>query len=198
MKLTSNSIRILACADWHWYLENEIDLIKDINFDICVCLGDIPINGLKKIKTIAKNRPVIGIAGNHDGWDTPKKGGINNIHLSSFQYHDVWFSGLSGSSKYKNTDAPMLSQRESILLSSKIPKADILLSHDCMYHLIGKDAAHSGLMGLDLYNLIKRPIVNICGHHHIAGYTQRYGVKTICVFRCALISYPDLTTTYIF
>ncbi|MBP3858104.1 MAG: metallophosphoesterase family protein [Ruminiclostridium sp.] len=193
-----NEIKLLAAADWHWYENRELEQLKKIDFDICVTLGDIPINALRALKAISADRPMIGIAGNHDDWDTPEHGGAENISGKSVYYCGYDFAGLSGSALYKYGDYPMLTQRESLEICHKIDKADIFLSHDSMYHLIGKDKPHAGLLGIDYYNIKNRPKLNLCGHHHVSGEYMRYGIKTICVFRCALITFPNISVKTVF
>ena len=92
----------------------------------------------------------------------------------------------------------MFTQRESLKLGNMLQKADILLSHDSMYHLIGKDKLHLGLLGIDLYNLKNRVKLNICRHYHTATVKKRFGTTAVCVFRCALITFPDISVEYIF
>ncbi len=42
-------IKILAIADLHWYTDIELAEIKNIDFDVCVLLGDIPVNAIRLI-----------------------------------------------------------------------------------------------------------------------------------------------------
>lgn len=159
-------IKILAISDLHWYRDEELLKIKNLDYDICVLLGDIPVNAIRLIKEYVYNKPILAVAGNHDDWNTPELGGAENIHGRCVERCGYSFAGFSGSSRYKHGDYPMFTQRESLNLGNKLEKADILLSHDSMYHLIGKDKPHSGLLGIDLYNLKNRVKLNICGHHH--------------------------------
>ncbi len=191
-------IKILAIADLHWFTSEELSKIKDAEYDICVLLGDIPIDAIRSIKNLNGEKPIIGIAGNHDGWNSPELGGIENIHCKAVEYCGYTFAGLSGSSRYKSGNYPMLDQKESIELCRKIPKSDIFISHDCMYHLIGKDKPHSGLLGIDLYHLRNRTKLNLCGHHHVRIIQKRLWTTTICVFRCAVITYPNMEIEYVF
>ena len=193
-----NNITILAAADWHHYYDEEIEMLKGISFDMCTVLGDIPAKAVKILKELSRERPIIGVAGNHDDWDTPEKGGAENIHTKTVNYLGYTFAGLSGSAKYKVSKAPMLTQDESIELCRRIGKADIFLSHDCMFYLLGKDTAHEGLMGIDRYIMKNHPKLNLCGHHHISVMRTRYDVPTICIYRCALVTFPKITVTPIF
>ena len=187
---------ILAAADWHHYYDEEVEMLKNQKFD--AVLGAIPVNAIQQLKSISGERPIIGIAGNHDDWSTPEKGGAENIHTKTVNYLGVTFAGLSGSAKYKISKAPMLTQEESMNLCRGLEKADILLSHDCMYNLLGSDDAHAGLIGIDHYIMKYHPKLNLCGHHHRPATVRRYGATTICIYRCALITYPNITVTALF
>lgn len=156
-----DTLKILAISDLHWYTDAELVKIKNSDFDICVLLGDIPVTAIRLIKAYTGNKPVFAVAGNHDDWNTPDLGGAVNIHGQCVEHCRYSFAGLSGSARYKHGDYPMFTQRESLKLGNKLEKADILLSHDSMYHLIGKDKPHSGLLGIDLYNLKNRVKLNI-------------------------------------
>lgn len=146
-------IRLLAIADLHWYMNEELSKIKDIDFDICVLLGDITVSAIQLIKKYTDNKPILAIAGNHDEWNTPELGEVDNIHGKYVEYFGYGFTGFSGSARYKNGEYPMFTQYESLKLGNKLKKADILFSHDAGYHLFDKDKHHSGLLGIDFYNL---------------------------------------------
>lgn len=191
-------IKILAIADLHWYTDKELIKIKNVDFDVCILLGDIPVDTINLIKKYVGNKPVIAVAGNHDDWNTPELGGAENIHGKYVEYCGYSFAGFSGSARYKCGNYPIFTQRESLNLGKKLKKADILISHDSGYQLFGKDKSHSGLLGIDLYNLKNRIKLNICGHHHTSAIKKRFETTTICVFRCALITFPDISIKNIF
>lgn len=193
-----DTVKILAIADLHWYTNKELRQIKNVDFDVCILLGDIPVTAINLIKKYVVNKPIIAVAGNHEDWNTPELGGAENIHGKCTEYCGYNFAGFSGSARYKNGDYPMFTQRESLNLGKKLKKADILISHDSGYQLFGKDKPHSGLFGIDLYNLKNRVKLNICGHHHTQIVKKRFGTTTICVFRCALITFPDVSVENIF
>ncbi len=92
----------------------------------------------------------------------------------------------------------MFTQRENLNIGKELKKADILISHDSGYQLFGKDKPHSGLFGIDLYNLKNRIKLNICGHHHTSSVKKRFGTIIVCVFRCAVITFPDISVENIF
>ena len=178
-----NSLKILALSDMHRYTNDELNRIQSLDYDICVLLGDIQEPVIQLLKKHAGSRPVLAIAGNHDEWDTPERGGAENIHGRCVTHCGYTFAGISGSARYKQGDYPMLTQRESLKIGRELGKADILLSHDSMYHLLGKDEPHAGLLGIDLYNLKNRVKLNLCGHHHTPVVQKRWGTTTVCVFR---------------
>lgn len=192
------NIKILAIADLHWYTNEELSQIKNLDYDICVLLGDIPVNAIKLIKEYVGKKHLIAVAGNHDDWNTPELGGAENIHGKYAEYCGYNFAGFSGSARYKKGNYPMLTQRESLNLGRKLKKASILISHDSGYQLFGKDKTHSGLLGIDFYNLKNKVKLNICGHHHTSAVKKRFGTTTVCVFRCALIKFPDISVENIF
>ncbi|MDE6426719.1 MAG: metallophosphoesterase family protein [Ruminococcus sp.] len=191
-------MKILAIADLHWYTNKELRQIKNLDYDVCVLLGDIPVNAIRLIKEYVYNKPILAVAGNHDDWNTPEIGRAENIHGQCVECYGYKFTGFSGSARYKYGDYPMFTQRESMQLGNKLKKADILISHDSGYQLLGKDKPHSGLLGIDLYNLKNRTKLNICGHHHTQIVKKRFGTTTVCVFRCALITFPDISVENIF
>ena len=193
-----DTLKILAIADLHWYTNKELRQIKNLDYDVCVLLGDIPVNAIRLIKEYVYNKPILAVAGNHDDWNTPEIGGAENIHGQCVECYGYKFTGFSGSARYKYGDYPMFTQRESMQLGNKLKKADILISHDSGYQLLGKDKPHSGLLGIDLYNLKNKTKLNICGHHHTQIVKKRFGTTTVCVFRCALITFPDISVENIF
>ncbi len=191
-------MKILAISDLHWYTNEEIVKIKSVDFDVCVLLGDIPVTAIKLIKKYVGIKSLIAVAGNHDDWNTPELSEVENIHGKCVEYCGYSFAGFSGSARYKNGDYPMFTQVESLNIGRKLKKADILISHDSGYHLFGKDKTHSGLIGIDLYNLKNRVNLNICGHHHTSAVKKRFKTVTVCVFRCDLITFPDISVENIF
>lgn len=99
-------IKILAISDLHWYSDSELEKIKNVEFDICVILGDVPVAAIKKIKAYAENKPVYAVAGNHDDWNTPELGGADNIHGQCINCCGLRFVGFSGSVQYISTHTP--------------------------------------------------------------------------------------------
>lgn len=115
-------LKILAISDLHWYTDEELSQIKNLDYDICVLLGDIPVNAIRLIKEYVYNKPILAVAGNHDDWNTPELGGAENIHEQCVERCGYSFAGFSGSARYKHGDYPMFSQRESLKLGNKLKK----------------------------------------------------------------------------
>ena len=197
-KRPDNSITILAISDLHHWTVDEIDRAGQCEFDVCVLCGDIPVEAIRQIKNIVGDRPLLGVPGNHDEWNTVELGGAENINGILFNYHNISFLGFGGSVRYKCGDYPMFSQKEALRQLISMPKADILISHKGMYKLFGKDKAHCGFLGITWYMLKNRVKLNICGHHHMMKIKRRLGIDTLCVYRCALISYPNKEVIRIF
>ena len=104
----SDTLKILAIADLHWYTNKELSQIKNLDYDVCVLLGDIPVDAIKLIKEYVCKKHLIAVAGNHDDWNTPELGGAENIHKKCVGYCGYSFAGFSGSARYKHGDYPCL------------------------------------------------------------------------------------------
>ncbi|MDE7400190.1 MAG: metallophosphoesterase family protein [Oscillospiraceae bacterium] len=191
---------ILAIADLHDWSVDELELIRELEYDCCCLLGDIPDAALKIIKRLVQ-KPLFGVLGNHDEPSTLSRCGIQNLDGKSVTVNGVTIAGFGGSHRYKNGDYPMLTQRESIIAAKLCPKADILISHDTVYHAMERlDNAHCGLKGISKYIVKNKPGLNICGHYHISDSKRRLykGCDILCVYRCALVKFPENTTEIIF
>lgn len=180
---------MLCIADLHSFDYEELAAIQNMKYDICLLLGDIPQNALYLIKNI-NQKPLFGVCGNHDEWNSLKNVGIMDIHCKAISFEGVTIAGLGGCHRYKNGDYPMLTHKESVNLMKQIPKADILISHDAPYNFFGKDVAHQGLKGISKYISKNKPKLNLCGHYHDENL---YGVyrkcKVQCVYRFQIIGY---------
>lgn len=193
-------IKILAIADLHDWSANELELIRDLEYDCCCLLGDIPDAALEIIKRIVQ-KPLFGVLGNHDELNTLSRCGIPNLDGKSVTVNSVTIAGFGGSHRYKSGDYPMLTQKESIAASKLCPKADILISHDTAYHAMKRrDSAHCGLKGISKYIAKNKPGLNICGHYHISDSERRlYKWCDIqCIYRCAIVTFPENTMKVIF
>lgn len=185
-------IKILAIADLHDWNKSELELINDFEYDCCCLLGDIPEAALNIIKQLVR-KPLYGVLGNHDDLNALLRCGITDLNGKSATVNGIKLAGLGGSHRYKNGDYPMLTQRESIKAAAACPAADILISHDTAYHIMKRhDDAHCGLKGISQYISRSKTGLNICGHYHIRDRKRLLykGCEILCVYRCALVSYP--------
>ena len=148
-----NSINILVIADCHHLKEEEIEKVKNLQYDACLLLGDISGNYLDMILKYVPIEKIYGILGNHDEYGLLESRNISNIHSKVINVNGVRILGFEGSSRYKNGNIPMYSQEESIKILKKCEMADILVSHDSPYQLYSKsnDKAHCGLKGITKY-----------------------------------------------
>lgn len=189
---------ILAIADLHDWSVDELELIRDLEYDCCCLLGDIPDAALEIIKRIVQ-KPLFGVLGNHDELSTLSRCGIPNLDGKSVTVNGVTITGLGGSHRYKSGDYPMLTQKESIAAAKLCPKADILISHDTAYHVMRQlDSAHCGLKGISKYIAKNKPGLNICGHYHENTRKKYKHCDILCVYRCALVTFPENTAGIIF
>ena len=164
-----NNINILVVADCHHLKEEEIEKVQNLQYDVCVLLGDISGNYLDMILKYVPIEKIHGILGNHDEYGLLESRNISNIHSKVINVNGVRILGFEGSSRYKIGNVPMYSQKESIKILRKCEVADILVSHDSPYQLYSKanDKAHCGLKGIAKYLKKNKVYLNIHGHHHI-------------------------------
>ncbi len=185
----SDSLTMLCIVDLHSLDYEEIEAIKNMEYDVCFLLGDIPQNALYSIKNI-NTKPLFGVCGNHDEWDSLNAVGIKDIHCKTVSLDGFTIAGFGGSHRYKNGDYPMLTQKESVELTKLLPKADILISHDAPYKFFGKDTAHQGFKGISKYISKNKPKLNLCGHYHDENLCGVYRkCKVQCVYRFKIIKY---------
>jgi len=185
-------MKILIIADLHSVTEEELSKIKNVYYDVCFLLGDIRDLYIKMILQYVDISKIYGIYGNHDTFGVLEQNNVPNIHGKLVEIDGVKFIGFQGSSKYKQGDYPMYTQKESIEVYKKLEKADVLISHDSPYKLYNKDNAHCGLKGITKYLYKNNIKLNIHGHQHInSTITLKNGTTVICVYRSAII---DLRT----
>lgn len=196
--VSEDNIRILALADLHYWEPEELRKISDCKFDICVLLGDIPKNAIQNIVEFIGSKPIFAVSGNHDTWNMFEGFPITDLHLKTDICRDFLFSGFGGSVKYKNGPYAMHTQEEGMELIKNLAPADILISHDSKYGLYGKTGPHEGLKGITEYIDQNKVRLNLCGHHHQACIKKENGCTTVCVYRCAVVTYPTITVKQVF
>lgn len=191
-------MKLLCCADFH----NSVELtgfgakVKKDAPDVVVTLGDISVQDLQIIKHTADvlGIPVIGVCGNHDEVDALVKVGIDDLHGRNKTIKGVSFAGIGGSLRYKPSDNMFLTQRESIDIAKKLPKADVLITHDKPYtgwyvdtkSQYAKDP-HTGLVGITKYIRKNRPEFHLYGHLHQRMAEKKHGTTSICIYGIQLI-----------
>lgn len=196
-----NNINILVIADCHHLKEEEIEKVKYLKYDVCFLLGDINGNYLDLILKYIPLEKIYGILGNHDEYGLLESRSIANIHSKIININGIKILGFEGSSRYKDGNIPMYSQKESIKILKECEIADILVSHDSPYELYSKanDKAHCGLKGITKYLKKNKVYLNIHGHYHInTSLKLDNGINVIGVYRCALIKFPTLEREIIF
>lgn len=187
--MNNNILTMLCIADLHSYDDEEIKKIQNMEYDVCFLLGDIPLNALYAIKKF-NAKPLFGICGNHDEWDSLSAVGIKDIHCKTISVGGYTIVGFGGSHRYKNGDYSMMTQKESIGLTKLLPKADILISHDAPYRFFGNDIAHQGLKGISKYISKNKPQLNLCGRYHDENLSGVYRkCKVQCVYRFKIVKF---------
>lgn len=96
-----------------------------------------------------------------------KEFNINNLNGKIININGTTILGTQGSFRYKPSDFPSFTQRESMLFLNDKPNADILVSHDNSFdnNMIG-NPAHQGLFGITYYLLKNKVPYHIHGHIH--------------------------------
>ena len=139
-------------------------------------------------KEIAKKYKALiyGILGNHDYDGQLEEMDIPNFEGKMIEFNGVTFTGMHGSFKYKNSDAPMLTNEESIELAKILPTCDIFLTHD-KARTNNEENSHSGLEGITQYILDKKPEYHIHGHLHENMNENIGGISSLGFCRYAYI-----------
>jgi uncharacterized protein len=161
--------------DWMNFISSPIDC------DIVVTLGDIDPLFLKSIAERFSNKLIIGVLGNHDLKGDLKRHNIVNLHGKCQVIGNYRVIGIEGCVRYKNAqNVPLYTQEEIISLCEKMPKADIVISHNSPFYIHDKnDEAHEGYIGLHNYIKEHQPKYVFHGHQHIHRVTK-YG-KTLVI-----------------
>jgi Icc-related predicted phosphoesterase len=182
------NLTALVIADTHGCLR-ESDIPKDVDYDVCLLLGDVYDNDLKVLLPCIHSN-VYGILGNHDGFGTLSRFDVGNLHGGMVEINGVKIAGLQGSIKYKNADMPLYTDEESDDVADILPLADILISHDSPKYVFGtNDFAHSGLTGITKYCEKHNIPLNLHGHHHENKTTfLENGTTSICTYGVNLIT----------
>ena len=184
-------IRIIVITDTHNTLNEEdikIFLSNHCEYDLCLLLGDFGSNDLPIIlKYIDKNK-IYALLGNHD-YNYINEYELNNLNGNVIEINDVKLLGIQGSFKYKPSDFPSFSQKDSINFLNEKPQVDILVSHDTKFNSNAeRDPAHQGLFGITYYLFKNRVPYHIHGHiHNPYRMTMINGTQEISAFKIEYI-----------
>lgn len=169
-------MKILTFADLHdGVTKEESDVLKALEFDACIVLGDIERDSLIKIKDICGDRPIIGVEGNHDERDILENLNIKNVHNKIVELNGYKFLGFGGCLPYKPINGVYLhSQLECSVLLGYAPKADVLISHNSPFgiHDNQENIAHTGYKGIVEYMDRVKPKLCLHGHQHVNEITE--------------------------
>lgn len=165
-------MRILAFAD----IDPKIDIhahVAQFRPDLITTLGDLVpahISALADIDTV----PKIGVYGNHCSGTYFDRLGIQDMHLSTWEFAGLRFGGFQGCVRYKpDPKAIMCTQAEATALLADFPPVDVFLSH-CPPHGINDEPsqAHQGFTALREYLDSHRPEMWLHGHTYPTPATE--------------------------
>lgn len=181
-------MRLLFLADLHQTgfseLEDALLTVDDDEIDVICFLGDIHANILKFFKDVFPDTPMVGVAGNHDSFQTLEIGGVSNIHMLPTTINEFSFLGIEGSHRYSNKSKPLYSQEEmSDLLKDISETVDFVISHNSPYGIHDRsDDAHVGFKGLLEYIDTYRPSYVFHGHQHVNKTSTRGNTTIVGVY----------------
>lgn len=173
-------MKALVIADTHGILNSIYEQIKDQipEFDMVILLGDHSTTDIRCAQLIANRKVVFRIAGNHD---MPYSTSTHDFHAILCNVNPS-FTGWQGSHKYKESQYYGYTQDQSLNEYRKMPKADILFSHDGPFNN-EKDDAHCGLKGITKYIKKIKPKTFIFGHLHKPNTFKLYDTNCFCVYQ---------------
>lgn len=171
-KLTSDELRELEKVD--------LKQVKALIF-----LGDVSDEDVQKLKGSFGDCLVFGVLGNHDEYGDLERRGIASLDNEIVEICGVTFGGFSGSLKYKNTDAPLLTDEESIEKAKMLPTVDVLVTHDGP-KIETRNEAHAGLLGVRTYIEEKHPKYHFFGHRHERKEEKIQSTTSICEYRLSV------------
>ena len=185
-KSLPNSLNLIVVSDTHDSLEeNDFKdyLNKHQNYDICILLGDHSTRDIEIILKYIDKTKLYGLLGNHDT-NYLKKYNIENLNGSLIEINNIKILGIEGSFKYKEETFPSFTEEESLNFLHKMPRVDILFSHDNRFDKTKRnDPTHKGLFGITYYLYKNQISYHIHGHNH-KNYetTLKNGTKEISIY----------------
>ena len=182
-----NKIKIIVITDTHNTLkEDEFRnfILNSGDYDVCLLLGYFVSNDLPIILRYIDREKIYALLGNHD-YNYIKEYELNNLNGNIININGVKLLGIQGSFKYKPSDFPSFSQKESILFLKDKPDVDILVSHDIRFNSMAeRDPAHQGMFGITYYLFKNRVPYHIHGHiHNSYQKTLINGTREISAFQ---------------
>ena len=153
------------------------------DYDLLVTLGDIDIDTLDYICSMASGVPWVGVLGNHDH-DASEVCFLPSVHGDSRDIHGVRVGGCGGAPRYKN--APNhYSERQVKRVLRRVPRIDLFLSHapppSAVYKAqvaAGRGRIHRGFDAFDHYLWTTQPQFWLHGHLS-ARYSTSIGNTTV-------------------
>lgn len=186
-------MKLLILADLHFvdYFEWQKFLLIDKNtFDVILLLGDIDIIYLKSILENFKGKPIHGVLGNHDFIGDLEYYNISDLNGKYVNLGEISIVGVEGCLKYNNSKSPMHPQDEISLLCSKLPPADIIMSHNSPKGIHDKsDLPHEGYIGLLEYIKIHKPKYCLHGHQHVDEAINYLQTKILGIYGGTILDY---------
>ena len=183
-------LKLIIISDTHGHFAFSEDRLPAFlcnvpEYDLCILLGDIHSYDLKQIVELIPKEKILAVRGNHDEFELYEREGIKEMSGRTVSYKGVTFAGIEGSFRYKDKIFPSFTQYESLYQLEDMKRADVLLSHDCMFEHSKNDAAHAGLIGITRFIYTFAPAWHIHGHLHLS-YQKDYdnGTKEKCVYLC--------------
>ena len=183
-------LKLIVISDTHGHFafsEDRLPVFLDSvpEYDLCVLLGDIHPYDLKQIVEMIPKERILTIRGNHDEFELYEREGIKEMSGRTVSYKGATFAGVEGSFRYKDRVFPSFTQYESLYQLEDMKRADVLLTHDCMFEHSKNEAAHTGLIGITRFIYTYAPVWHIHGHLHLS-YQKDYdnGTKEKCVYLC--------------
>ena len=193
--------RLLLVADTHGSLKNRVDrwgLLTEQRADAILCLGDIYLNELEKLKEISEEKqiPIYGIHGNHEPMSFLEKTGIANLHAADCRIGDLRIAGLGGCPTYKENSGKlelcMLTDEQAMMIAKQLSPADILITHS-PYKMKNPNVIHGGFQGITWYLKQHHPKWHFYGHLHNRdqkvhqfGLFHKTIVKSYCIYAAAI------------
>ena len=180
-------IKLIVIADTHNTLnEDEFKsfMFNHSDYDVCLLLGDFGYKDLPIILQYVDRNKIYALLGNHD-YDYINEYNLNNLNGNIININGVKLLGIEGSFKYKPSNFPSFSQKESIDFLKNKEEVDILVSHDTKFNSnMEKDPAHQGLFGITYYLFKNKVPYHIHGHIHNPYKTSMInGTEEISVFK---------------